>query len=207
MSDTTMTMRVKGACGEKLWHEAPSKARKWTPAVRYLLVAMLTTSTPALFAEQGVYRSVDKHGNVTYSSTPLKGSVETQPVKISPGPSEPEREAARKRLERTEAITQQLADDRKARAKERQRTPKAIEEPEEEMPGPSSTTSSDDEPLREVVRDGLRDRVEESKGEGAPGTPVRIQPVPYPIRKPPPAGGGATGRGAAAQGKGGRGSR
>ena len=54
-------------------------------------------------------------------------------------------------------MTQQWADEREARTKERQKPPKATDEPEEELLGSRSTASSDDEPLREEVRDRLRE--------------------------------------------------
>ncbi len=202
MSDSTVTTCLRRICGEKPSSLPPAKVRLCKPAVRYLLLAVLTTSAPTLFAQEGVYRSVDEQGNVTYSSSPPKGSVETRSLEISPGPSALEREATRERVKKMESMTQQWVDEREARAKDRQRPPEAMEGPEEELLGPQSTTSSYNRPLRKEVREGRRDRLEERKGDRAPGNPVRIQPVPYPIRKPVPDGRGTAGRGPAAPGRG-----
>jgi hypothetical protein len=86
------------------------------------LTCLLLASIPALasmaaIAGEGVYRSVDAAGNVTYSDSPPVNAVEVEGVPVQEGPSP---EVTREALERSERMTQE-ADARYEAIKERRR--------------------------------------------------------------------------------------
>ena len=62
-----------------------------------------------------IYKSVDESGNVTYSTTPPKESVNSRPVDIAPPPSEERIKAAQQRQERNREAAQIIDEDRKKR--------------------------------------------------------------------------------------------
>jgi hypothetical protein len=163
--------------------------------MRYLIFLLLAC-TCAMATAQTVYRSVDANGVVTYSSTPVQGAAESEPLRLPPGPTEEQQAAARAKLEKTKQISAEMAAEREARQAMREET----EEDDRLAPlGGRSTTigarttreeaaegaSSKLEELKESVehtkesaREGLADRREE-RGR-LPREPVHIQPVPGP---------------------------
>jgi hypothetical protein len=69
----------------------------------------------AAAAEQ-IYRSVDADGNVTFSSEPPADAVDVDEVKVQPGPSAAEQQAARERVQAQEATASELGEARASRA-------------------------------------------------------------------------------------------
>jgi hypothetical protein len=79
-------------------------ALKMSPRVFSLLFAALACSS-ALADE--LYKSVDRAGNVTYSSTPPKGS-KVEKLEVAPPPTEAEVQAAEERLKKNAAQANEL---------------------------------------------------------------------------------------------------
>lgn len=64
--------------------------------MRWLIFVLILFITQGVGAEP-IYKSIDKHGNVTYSSKPLKGATEVESVTLPPPPSPEEVERAKQR--------------------------------------------------------------------------------------------------------------
>jgi hypothetical protein len=82
-----------------------------------MLTATLALASVAAIAGEGVYRSVDAAGNVTYSDSPPADAVEVEGVPVQEGPSP---EVTREAIERSERMAQE-ADARYEAIKERRR--------------------------------------------------------------------------------------
>ena len=72
---------------------------KKTGLVRVLSVVLWLPL--AAFAQDAIYKSVDKEGHVTYSAQPPPGAAKVEDVQLPPGPSE---EAVQESLERAKSI-------------------------------------------------------------------------------------------------------
>lgn len=81
-------------------------------------------------AAQQVYRSVDEHGNVTFSSTPPPEAKEVAPVNVHAGPTSTQREEAAERERRLQEAARELD---VQRAKEQQRRQGAIAAAEHDL--------------------------------------------------------------------------
>ena len=67
------------------------------PSNRVLLILLPACLLPGYIIADTVYKSVDKAGRITYSSSPAKNSRETVKVNILPPPSEDSVKAAQQR--------------------------------------------------------------------------------------------------------------
>jgi len=78
-----------------------------------VLIAGCCLSLPSV--AQQAYKSVDAKGNVTYSSEPPEGVVDTQPVTISDAPTPAQRQEALRRERQLQQAADNLARERAAR--------------------------------------------------------------------------------------------
>lgn len=145
-----------------------------------IVVLSMATETVA----QTIYRSVDKDGNVTYSSTPPSDAQISQPVELAPGPTQAQQAQARERQREMESTADDMAREREAKA-DTGPPAEPTDLPTDEMPG--HTVGVGGVPSREEVAEEAKRRAEERLGEGAeppvgqlPRGPVTIQPVPSP---------------------------
>lgn len=68
----------------------------------------------AAASAQTVYKSVDEHGNVTYSKEPPRDAQAVEPLKIPPGPSETERSSAERRASEMQQAADRVEQQRSA---------------------------------------------------------------------------------------------
>jgi hypothetical protein len=87
---------------------------QFTHAIRTVCIIVPALLAGTAAAEQ-IYRSVDAEGNVTFSSEPPAGAVEVDEVKVQPGPTAAEQEAARERVQAQEATASELGEARASR--------------------------------------------------------------------------------------------
>jgi len=78
-----------------------------------LVISPAITAQPA--GKQTIYKSVDKNGKVTYSSTPTQNAEKTTSIKLAPPPSEEDIRAARERQKRSQKAADVLHENRKKR--------------------------------------------------------------------------------------------
>jgi TolA-binding protein len=88
-------------------------------------------------AEEGVYKSVDAQGRVTYSATPppeVPGEM-VEEVKIRPGPTEEQVQQAEQQAEALQELTQQTQEQRQEQrqAQEQAKTLKDLSKAEQEL--------------------------------------------------------------------------
>lgn len=83
---------------------------------------VLVLALPAAMATaQTVYRSVDAHGNVTYSNQPpAANAVNVEEVSVQPGPSDAAQREARERAQRDEAKANEMREAREHRLQQQQ---------------------------------------------------------------------------------------
>jgi hypothetical protein len=82
-----------------------------------LVLAILAATANA----QTVYRSVDAHGNVTYSDQPPpRNAVKVEEVSVQPGPSDAAQREARERVQRDEAKANEMRQAREDRLQQQQ---------------------------------------------------------------------------------------
>ncbi len=70
---------------------------------------------------------VDEEGHVTYSDKPVPGAVRSETVPVDPAPDPAEVEAARERIEKTEALAEKARQEREAREQEREKARREAE--------------------------------------------------------------------------------
>ena len=80
---------------------------------------LLPAALAGAAAAEQIYRSVDADGNVTFSSEPPADAVDVDEVKVQPGPSAAEQQAARERVQAQEATASELGEARASRAPQR----------------------------------------------------------------------------------------
>lgn len=80
-----------------------------------LLLTIPTAITAQTVDRQTVYKSVDKNGKVTYSSTPTQNAEQATNINLTPPPSEEDIRAARKRQKRSQKTADILDENRKKR--------------------------------------------------------------------------------------------
>ncbi len=100
----------------------------------YTISATLTLSFALLAATavaQGVYRSVDKDGKVTYSDKPPASAVSVEEVDVQPASSDEEHREAKERAQRDKQQANQL---REERLQQQAAQPAAPARPEEANP-------------------------------------------------------------------------
>jgi len=78
---------------------------------------MLALLAGTAAAEQ-IYKSVDADGNVTFSSQPPADALDVDEVKVQPGPSAAEQQAARERVQAQEATASELGEARASRVQQ-----------------------------------------------------------------------------------------
>ena len=91
------------------------------------LIFLLTVST----AQAAPVKSVDEHGNVTYSDEPVAGAVATEVVPVDPAPPEERVEAAKERAEEIQRLADEARQERlkKEELAAKERAEKAKAEP------------------------------------------------------------------------------
>jgi|GEM_PF-1404692 len=149
--------------------------------LKQIIVAccMLFMLTATAMAEQ-IYRSVDADGNVTFSNEPPADAVDVDEVKVRPGPSAAEQQAARERMQAQEATASELGEARASRVPQR--------------PAPAPNTPAVVEPVEPVNqyygypnrRPPLRDQLPDRPVQ-LPVRPLRppARPVQLPVRPVP----------------------
>ena len=89
-----------------------------TICATFVLVLALPAATATA---QTVYRSVDAHGNVTYSDRPPRANaVNVEEVSVQPGPSDAAQREARERAQRDEAKANEMREAREHRLQQQQ---------------------------------------------------------------------------------------
>lgn len=85
---------------------------------RLCLFSVLAALTVAAVSTAGaqVYRWVDERGRVTYSSTPPPPGRSGREVRIAPGPTREQTEAARQRTESVQELNRRFAEERRRRS-------------------------------------------------------------------------------------------
>ena len=131
-----------------------------------LLIFVLTAS----MAQAAPVKSVDEHGNVTYSDEPVAGAVKTEVVPVDPTPPEERVEAAKERAEEI----QELAD--KARQERLKK---------EELAAKEKAEKEKAEPKVIVIDNSSNDNGGYFYPGYYPGNPVR-PPVVRPPNQPKP---------------------
>lgn len=94
-------------------------------AAALLLGGALWVVSPAI--AEGIYKSVDVEGHVTYSSVPPDEAVESQPVSLPDAPTEAQRQEAVQREMELQKAADSLARERSARDNQRAETVKDTE--------------------------------------------------------------------------------
>lgn len=79
-----------------------------------IVILLLTSATSAA---DTIYKSIDKDGHVTYSTTPPQDSEKSSSVDIAPPPSEEDIKAAQDRQNRNKETAEILDENRKERDK------------------------------------------------------------------------------------------
>lgn len=72
-----------------------------------------------LLAADTLYRSVDEHGNVTYSQRPPAEAEEVEPIQVQPGPDRERRQEAKSRAQALQRAAQRAEDARREQAADR----------------------------------------------------------------------------------------
>ena len=80
-----------------------------------LLISMCSSLWCTALSADTIYKSVDEHGNVSYSTTPPKDNERSTAVDIAPPPSEKQVKAAQERGERNQEAADILDENRKKR--------------------------------------------------------------------------------------------
>ena len=90
--------------------------------LRFCVIAMISTITFIEARADQIYKIVDEHGKVTYTSTPpsnidsdTDASKETSTIEVAPPPSEERKQAARQRHERNINAAEQMDENRTKR--------------------------------------------------------------------------------------------
>jgi hypothetical protein len=132
-------------------------------------------------AEQ-IYKSVDADGNVTFSNEPPADAVDVDEVKVRPGPSAAEQQAARERMQAQEATASELGEARASRVPQRPETAPAPNTPAVVEPVEPVNQYYGYPNRRPPLRDQLPDRPVQ-----LPVRPVRppARPVQLPVRPVP----------------------
>jgi hypothetical protein len=150
---------------------------------------VLVLAIPAATANaQTVYRSVDAHGNVTYSDKPPPANaVKVEEVSVQPVPSDAAQREARERVQRDEAKANEMREAREDRLQQQQAAQPAAPIPparvEREDPVDQYSGYPQPYPAR---RDQVGDRLERQPVQ-RPDRPVQLpdRPVQLPARPGP----------------------
>lgn len=97
----------------------PGSMERSDMILKSLAVAVGMTLALGVTAQQ-VYRSVDQHGNVTFSSTPPPEAKEVAPVNIDAGPTPAQRQDAMEREQRLQEAVRGLDAERAEERRSRQ---------------------------------------------------------------------------------------
>lgn len=82
----------------------------------HLMIMLLTLLAPSLALSAGtIYKSVDKQGNVTYSSKPPAAGVRTERLAVPPPPTEEDVRRAEEQAQKLKEQAARLEQERKAR--------------------------------------------------------------------------------------------
>jgi hypothetical protein len=132
------------------------------------MVLLAALASPAL--GQGVVKSVDEAGNVTYSSSPAPGAVTSEPVKLAPPPPEESIVESQAKAEETvEAAKELVAEDEQQKAEkeaEAAAANEAVAAAEQELEDAKVIQDSDWQNLqggRRVLNEGYHRRVKEAE--------------------------------------------
>jgi uncharacterized protein DUF4124 len=142
----------------------------------FLLVLALPAAT---VTAQTVYRSVDAHGNVTYTDQPPPASaVNVEEVSVQPGPSDAAQREAREQAQRDEAKANEMREAREHRLQQEEAAQAAAPVPqapvEREDPVDYYQPYSDPYPAR---GDQIRNRPERRPVQ-RPDRPVQLPARP-----------------------------
>ena len=88
-----------------------------TICAAFVLVLALPAATATA---QTIYRSVDAHGNVSYSDQPPRNAVNVEEVGVQPGPSDAAQREARERVQRDQAKANEMREAREQRLQQQQ---------------------------------------------------------------------------------------
>jgi Domain of unknown function (DUF4124) len=88
-----------------------------TVCAAFVLVLALPAATATA---QTIYRSVDAHGNVSYSDQPPRNAVNVEEVGVQPGPSDAAQREARERVQRDQAKANEMREAREQRLQQQQ---------------------------------------------------------------------------------------
>lgn len=149
-----------------------------TICAAFVLVLALPAATATA---QTIYRSVDAHGNVTYSDKPSPANaVNVEEVSVQPGPSDAAQREARERVQRDEAKANEMREAREHRLQRQQAAQPAAPVPtapvEREEPVDYYQPYPDPYPAR---RDQIRNRPERQPVQ-RPDRPVQLPARPEP---------------------------
>jgi hypothetical protein len=132
------------------------------------MIVVAALASPAL--GQGVVKSVDEAGNVTYSSSPAPGAVTSEPVELAPPPSEASIvESQAKADEAVEAAGQLVAEDAQQKAEkdaEAAAANEAVAAAEQALEDAKVIQDSDWQNLQgggRVLNEGYHQRVKEAE--------------------------------------------
>jgi multidrug resistance efflux pump len=132
------------------------------------MVILAALAAPAL--GQGVVKSVDEAGNVTYSSSAVPGAVTSEPVKLAPPPSEDSVVESQARAdEAVEAAEQLVAEDAQQKAEkdaEAAAANEAVAAAEQALEDAKVIQDSDWQNLQgggRVLNEGYHQRVKEAE--------------------------------------------
>ena len=100
--------------------------------VLYFVVANVVLADPV--------KSVDEHGNVTYSDKPVQGAAAVSKVPIVPGPSEAEVDAAEQQADKAIKAAKKIHQENKA-AQEKKKAEQAKSESEDASDSEQSSSS------------------------------------------------------------------
>lgn len=134
-----------------------------------LSIPILVGCCSSVHAASPVYKSVDAAGKVTYSSSPPpeQRDQQVEEVKLAPGPSQQEMEAADKRLQEIERAeferNKKLEQEREERNKARESTDSELRRAEQDLEEAKIQRDSDWQTLQQggrVLKQRYLDRVE-----------------------------------------------
>lgn len=108
--------------------------------VLYFVVANVVLAGPV--------KSVDEHGNVTYSDKPVQGAAAVSKVPIVPGPSEAEVDAAEQQADKTIKAAKKVNQENKAAQEKKKAEQAKLEATSDSEQSPSSYPYYNRHPVR-----------------------------------------------------------
>jgi hypothetical protein len=150
-------------------------------AVFILAICLFSSGVVA----EKIYRSVDKHGEVTFSDEPPPTAVDVEQVEVQPAPTEAQHRESVERMKRMDSQADEMGEARAARTPQQ-----PVQTPVEEVQPTEVIQNYDDGSLDPYERARRREALKNRPGERPAQLPAQ-RPASRPAVSP---GGGGRGR-------------